>query len=156
MRCNHLFPRTEQRNWAMPQFSDGFEFSLGKIKPAQSAKSTPSRQPFILHGHAGGMPAIAGKLNLVSRTFAIWAAILATLLRCAVASRVGALVLPFRSPVFGDFFSGHGCAHGQLSLFLSRLNSQCRRAPFCDNDPSVDLGASHGGAIVLLCLAERL
>jgi hypothetical protein len=27
----------------------------------------------MLHGHAGSVPAIAGKLNLVSRTFAIWA-----------------------------------------------------------------------------------
>jgi hypothetical protein len=61
----------------------------------------------ILHAHAGSVPAIAGKLNLVSGTFAIWAAIFATLLRCTVASRVCALVLRFRLALFGGFFGDH-------------------------------------------------
>jgi hypothetical protein len=61
----------------------------------------------MLHGHAGSVPAIAGKLNLVSGTLAVWAAIFATLLRCTAASRVCALVLRFRLLLFGSFFSDH-------------------------------------------------
>src|SRR5229473_6934944 len=75
----------------------------------RTRQARPAKVSFawLLHGHAGGVPAIAGKLNLVSGTFAVWAAIFATLFWCAAASRVCALVLRFRLLLFGDFLSNH-------------------------------------------------
>ncbi len=44
----------------------------------------------------------------------------------------------------------------EFSLLLSCLNcSKCRRAPFCDGESSVNLGASRCHPTMLLCVAER-
>jgi len=67
----------------------------------------PPRIALILHAHAGSVSAIAGELNLVSGTLAIWPAIFATLLWRAIASWMCALVLRFGLPLFECFFSDH-------------------------------------------------
>jgi hypothetical protein len=63
-----------------------------------------------------------------------------------------------RQPAFwledADFAEVGSQSHDEFTLLLSRLHSQRRHAPFCDNEPSVDLGASRGGPIALLCSAE--
>ena len=87
-------------------------FSPSLVEGSVPARGVAQRRrppnSLILHAHAGSVPAIAGKLNLVSDHLrAIWAAIFTTLLRRTVASRVCALVLRFRLALFGGFFGDH-------------------------------------------------